>query len=178
MTSLQLRLFSVVLGILILGCTSPTLDAPPSERPDRSNSPSASIAQPSNRGQELPISAQVEIFDQTIQLEVARTASQQALGLMYRDSLPENQGMLFPFNPPRPVRFWMQNVKISLDMVFLRDSEVKAIAANVPPCTSNPCPTYGPNTLIDQVIELRGGRAEELGLQVGDVLRVEFLDSE
>jgi hypothetical protein len=70
----------------------------------------------------------------------------------------------------------MKNTKIPLDMVFLRNGEVKAIAANVPPCTAEPCPSYGPQIPIDQVIELRGGRAAELGLKVGARVSVEFLD--
>jgi len=52
--------------------------------------------------------------------------------------------------------------------------EVKAIAASVPPCTTSPCPTYGPETLVNQVIELRGGRAAELGLKVGDQVKISF----
>jgi uncharacterized membrane protein (UPF0127 family) len=43
----------------------------------------------------------------------------------------------------------------------------------VPPCTAVPCPTYGPNTAVDQVIELRGGRAAELGIRVGDRLQIQ-----
>jgi hypothetical protein len=70
----------------------------------------------------------------------------------------------------------MKNTKIPLDMVFLKDGEVKAIEADVPPCTADPCPSYGPETPIDQVIELRGGRAAELGLKVGDRVSVKFLD--
>jgi uncharacterized membrane protein (UPF0127 family) len=61
-------------------------------------------------------------------------------------------------------------------MIFLREGEVKAIASAVPPCQTDNCPVYGPEeTLIDQVIELRGGRANELGLAVGDRIEVDFL---
>ncbi len=124
----------------------------------------------------LPITAQAQMAGQRISLEVTRTPQEQAMGLMYRTSLADDRGMLFSFVPPRPVSFWMKNTKIPLDMVFLRNGEVKAIAANVPPCTAEPCPSYGPQIPIDQVIELRGGRAAELGLKVGDRVSVEFLD--
>lgn len=134
-------------------------------------------AQPLSLGQNLPISARAIIGNQVIELEVAKTEAEQAIGLMYRESLPDNRGMLFPFNPPRAVAFWMKNVLINLDMIFLRDGEVKAIATNVPPCKQTPCPIYGPGaTKIDQVIELRGGRASELGLKVGERILVEFLE--
>jgi uncharacterized membrane protein (UPF0127 family) len=125
-------------------------------------------------GQMLPISAQLQVKNQIIQLEVARTVNEQAMGLMYRTRLADNRGMLFPFNPPRQVGFWMKNVAIHLDMVFLKNGRVIAIATNVPPCTADPCPTYGPTTPVDQVIELRGGRASELGIRIGQSLLVQY----
>jgi len=85
--------------------------------------------------------------------------------------------MLFPFDPPRPVIFWMKNTPSPLDMVFLLNGEVKAIAADARPCAADPCPTYGSDDAVNQVIELRSGRAKELGLQVGDRLSIEFLSS-
>jgi len=94
---------------------------------------------------------------------------------MYRDELPADRGMLFPFNPPLQVGFWMKNVRIPLDMIFMARGEVKWIARNVPPCKADPCPTYGPSMPIDQVIELRGGRAAELGLKEGDRIEIEFI---
>lgn len=126
--------------------------------------------------QVLPISAEVTIGDQIIQLEVARTEAEQARGLMYRPALPDDRGMLFPFDLPRPLRFWMRNTPQPLDMVFLLNGEVRAVIANVPPCTTQPCPTYGPGTDANQVIELRGGRAAELGLKAGDQLQIRFLE--
>lgn len=126
--------------------------------------------------QVLPISAEVTIGDQVVQLEVARTAAEQTQGLMYRPALPDDRGMLFPFDPPRPLRFWMRNTPQPLDMVFLLNGEVKAVIANVPPCSSQPCPTYGPGTDVNQVIELRSGRAAELGLKAGDQLQIRFFE--
>ncbi len=122
-------------------------------------------------GQHLPIAAVAEIAGQEILLEVAQTPRQQAMGLMYRDPLPDHRGMLFPMGRPRPVNFWMKNVPVPLDMVFIYDNTVRAILADVPPCENNPCPTYGPGSqLVDHVIELRGGHAAELGLTEGDAV--------
>jgi len=131
-------------------------------------------AAPTQTGQVLPITAQAKIGQQVIRLEVAETPRQQALGLMYRRFLAPDRGMLFTFDPPQPVSFWMKNTKMPLDMIFLRQGKVMAIVANVPPCTSTPCPVYGPEqpVAIDQVIELRGGRSAELGLAVGDRVSV------
>jgi hypothetical protein len=139
--------------------------------------PDSQVKAPVNLGQTLPISAQAIIAGRIIELEVAQTQQQQATGLMYRITLPDNRGMLFSFDSPQPIRFWMKNVRIPLDMIFLKDGEVKAIAASVPPCTAEPCPTYGPGTAVNQVIELRGGRAAELGVKVNDKVNIKFLNS-
>jgi uncharacterized membrane protein (UPF0127 family) len=124
----------------------------------------------------LPISAKTEINNQKIELEVAATKKEQDTGLMYRTSLPNNRGMLFKFKSPQKVSFWMKNCQISLDMIFLRDGVVKAIELSAPPCTADPCPSYEPDTAIDRVIELRGGRATELGVKVGDRIEIEFFE--
>lgn len=165
-----MRLLGIVLGVVLIGCSSPTTAISPTE------TPSTQVQVPLSLGQTLPISAQATIGGRTIGLEVARTPQEQAMGLMYRTSVANDRGMLFPFEPPQPVRFWMKNVSIPLDMIFLRDGKVLAIAASAPPCTSDPCPTYGPGTPINQVIELRSGRAAELGLKVGDRLKIKSLD--
>jgi len=106
--------------------------------------------------------------DRAIGLEVAKTPQEQAIGLMFRTELPDDRGMLFPIEPARNVRFWMRNVQIELDMIFLREGIVQAIIPNVPPCFSETCPNYGPDVPVDGVIELKGGRAAQLGLKVGD----------
>lgn len=178
----RISLLGIVLSLALLGCSASVpareTDSTPLKSEEHLPEPPSVASSPKNMGQMLPIAAQAEIGGERILLEVTRTPQQQQLGLMYRPELPPNRGMLFSFDPPRPVGFWMKNVKIHLDMIFLYDGKVQAIAADVPPCTAEPCPTYGPAVPIDRVIELRGGRAAELGLEVGDRVRVEFLDEE
>ena len=174
----------MLVSLCLWGCAAspPAISAAPS--PSASAAPTT-MSNPSTPnldsarfpGQYLPVTAQVQLGDALIDLEVTRTLQEQALGLMYRPSLGDNQGMLFQFNPARPVNFWMKNVVISLDMLFVRDGIIQAIAANVPPCSLDPCPTYSPGTDVDSVIELRGGRAAELGLEPGDEAIVQFLDT-
>ncbi|MEH1839498.1 MAG: DUF192 domain-containing protein [Nostoc sp.] len=164
----RLSLLSMLLSILLMGCSVPTTAKPPSPTSD-SQTPA-----PENLGQKLPISAKAIVPNGTmINLEVAQTQQQQAMGLMYRPALPDDRGMLFGFPSPQPVSFWMKNVPVALDMVFLQNGVVKYIQAAAPPCASEPCPTYGPNTPINQVIELRSGRAAELKLKVGDIVKIE-----
>lgn len=173
-------LFSFGLSILLMGCSSPTVSVSPTAQAQRTPvNPTQTTHAPSAQQpiQMLPITAQATIKGQVIQLEVARTPAEQAQGLMNRPALPDDRGMLFPFSPPRPVMFWMKNTPEPLDMIFMRDGEVKAIAANAAPCTADPCPTYGAGirTVVNQVIELRAGRAAELGLKVGDRVEIRYL---
>lgn len=177
-----ISLLGITLSFCLLGCSASVQanfkdQIPVNSCQQQQSSPTLSPSN-MNLGQELPISAQTQIKDQLICLEVAQTPQQQQIGLMYRTDLAPDRGMLFPFEPPRPVAFWMRNVRIPLDMVFIRDKQVQAIATNVPPCNTPRCPTYGPSMPIDQVIELAGGRAAELGLVVGDQVSVRFLDVE
>ena len=170
---MQSFILSLVLSALVLGAgcgPTPSTTEPPATTDNAPSTPTATetpMADP--RGQQLAITAVTTLGGEEIFLEVAATPQQQALGLMYRDALPSDRGMLFPMGRPRPVSFWMKNVPVPLDMVFIYDGTIQAIAAEAPPCAAEPCPTYGPNgQLVDHVIELRAGRAAELGLAVGD----------
>jgi uncharacterized membrane protein (UPF0127 family) len=127
-------------------------------------------------GQNLPIGAKLLFKDQIIELEIAKTPQQQQIGLMYRDFLSPNRGMLFPFNPPQTVSFWMKNVSIPLDIIFVSEGIVKQIAKNALPCKVEYCPLYNSNVFIDQVIELAGNRTEELNIQIGDRINIEMLE--
>lgn len=159
----------ILVGVWLLGCST---SAPVSSKPelDKGSQQMSSA----NLGQSLPIGAQATMGSEVIELEVAQTPQQQEIGLMYRTSLANNRGMLFPFESPRYTRFWMKNTVIPLDIIFLKDGQIIAIFSDVPPCQTDPCASYGPQSQIDQVIELRGGRATELGLKVGDRITVEF----
>lgn len=163
-----LSLVPMLLGILLVGCSIQTNAKPPAPNPNIS-------AQAVSSAQILPITAKAIMPNgTTIQLEVAQTDEQQAKGLMYRPALPDNRGMLFPLGSPQFIRFWMKNVPVPLDMVFLQNGVVKYIEASAPPCPSEPCPNYGTNVPIDTVIELRAGRAAELKLRKGDRVKIEF----
>ena len=121
--------------------------------------------------------ARIEQGGQVVRLEVASTPARRRLGLMHRPVLHWDEGMLFVFALPQHVRFTMRNTLISLDMIFLRRCEILAILDHVPPCPADPCPTYGPDAEVDQVIELAAGRAAALGLRTGGCLPVFFLEA-
>lgn len=100
-------------------------------------------------------------------VEVARSSAEQARGLMFRTQMGANEGMIFPFNPPRAgVAFWMKNTVIPLDIIFVgRDGRILNIAANAAPYSLAPIPAAGVTTAV---LELSGGRAARLGIVPGD----------
>ncbi|MET0588748.1 MAG: DUF192 domain-containing protein [Novosphingobium sp.] len=99
-------------------------------------------------------------------VEVASTSAEQAKGLMFRTALGPDEGMIFPMNPPRPAAFWMRNTVIPLDIIFIGvDGRILNIAANAEPYSERPLPSAGE---VKGVLELRGGRAAELGIVPGD----------
>jgi uncharacterized membrane protein (UPF0127 family) len=157
----------IFLGFLLMSCAGLSST--------KANHLDSTVAQSDreNQGQMLPITAKAYIKDEVIDLEVAVTDEQQAIGLMYRSSLPKNRGMLFPFLSTRYASFWMKNVVIDLDMIFLKDQIVQAVFINVPPCKVDPCPVYGPSSPVNGVIELAGGQAKALGVKRGDKIIVE-----
>lgn len=99
-------------------------------------------------------------------VEVARTAKEQSMGLMYRNNLAPDRGMIFPFASPQDAAFWMRNTLIPLDMIFVRaDGSIANIAANTVPLSEEPVRSDGP---VAAVLEIAGGRSAELGVKPGD----------
>ena len=99
-------------------------------------------------------------------VEVARSVEQQQTGMMNRNSLAPDRGMIFPYDPPQPVAFWMRNTLIPLDLIFVAPGgKILRIEANAVPLSLDQLPSGGP---IEAVLELAGGRSAELGLKPGD----------
>ena len=101
-------------------------------------------------------------------VEVARSPQEQQIGLMNRPSLSPDRGMIFPYDPPQPAAFWMQNTLIPLDMIFIRaDGRIARIAANTVPLSLELVPAGEP---VAAVLEIAGGRSAELGIRPGDTV--------
>ena len=98
-------------------------------------------------------------------VEVARTPQEQAKGLMFRTTMGPDEGMIFPYDPPQSVAFWMKNTVLALDIVFVgADHRVVNIAANATPYSEQSLPSAAP---VSGVLELNAGRAKELGIVAG-----------
>ncbi|HEU4826074.1 MAG TPA: DUF192 domain-containing protein [Dongiaceae bacterium] len=102
-------------------------------------------------------------------VEIADDEAERAEGLMYRQSLADNAGMLFLYPSPRPVQFWMKNTLLSLDIVFVRaDGTIARIAAGTTPLSEDLIPSGEP---VLAVLEVKAGTMRELGIAAGARLR-------
>ena len=102
-------------------------------------------------------------------VEVAVTPEEQATGLMYRESLAPDRGMIFPDKVPNYASFWMKNTLIPLDMIFIRaDGSIASIEANTVPLSLQLVYSDEP---VTAVLEIAGGRAAELGIKPGDKVK-------
>jgi uncharacterized protein len=98
-------------------------------------------------------------------VQVAATDAQQEKGLMFVTALPDDGGMIFPYAPPQQVAFWMKNTLIPLDIIFVRANGTIIRIDNAQPLDLTPLPSGEP---VIGVLEIRGGRAKELGIKPGD----------
>lgn len=115
----------------------------------------------------------VEVHGQRFTVEIADDDASRARGLMFRDHLPADHGMLFIWRQEAPRAFWMRNTRIPLDIIYLnRDFVVVDIAHNARPCRTPPCPSYPSARPAQYVLEINGGLSAELGLTIGDTIHV------
>jgi len=102
-------------------------------------------------------------------VELAGTDEERKYGLMWRERLDVDHGMLFVYPADGVYSFWMKNTLIPLDIIWLAaDGTVVYISENAEPCTSDYCPSINPNKKARYVLEINGGEAERIGLSEGD----------
>ena len=109
-----------------------------------------------------------------IMAETMRTQEDQARGMMFRDALPKDRGMLFVHTVEGLYPYWMFNCKVPLDIVWMnKNRQVVEISLNTPPCPSTnsaECPNFGGHQNAQYVLELNGGAAIEYGIAAGSQL--------
>ena len=115
---------------------------------------------------QVPLTIRSATGEHRFTVEVAATPAQQERGLMFRKSLAGDRGMIFPYNPPVDATFWMKNTLIPLDMLFIRGDGTIVRITNAKPLDETALPSGEP---VSAVLEIRGGRAAELGIREGDI---------
>ncbi len=112
----------------------------------------------------------------TLHVEIADDDAERARGLMFRESLADDAGMLFHFQEPEMASFWMRNTVLSLDIIFIApDGRILNIADHTTPFSEAPIPADG---LTRGVLEIRAGRAEALGIRPGALVHHRIFGTE
>lgn len=106
--------------------------------------------------------------DRSFSIEVADTEAEREAGLMYREEMADDHGMLFVFEIPQQVNFWMQNTPMPLDLIFVgQDGRIRAIKRGEPQSEA----IISPGVPVRFVLELKAGTAARQGIEYGDLLR-------
>ena len=114
---------------------------------------------------EVPLTIRTASGEQRFRVTVASTIPEQEKGLMFVRSLAPDAGMIFPYNPPQEVGFWMKNTLIPLDMIFVgTDGRIIRVATDQPESLDTVW-SGGPTAAV---LEINGGRAAQLGIKAGD----------
>ena len=116
-----------------------------------------------------PLTVKTDDASHKFSVEMADTPEAITQGLMFRESLAPDAGMLFDFGEVRPASMWMKNTLIPLDILFIdADGQVIAVARNAVPGSLR---SLGPGVPVRAVLEIGGGRAKALGIMPGDTVQ-------
>jgi uncharacterized protein len=112
--------------------------------------------------------------DAVLHVAIARTDAEKQRGLMHVTSLPEDDGMAFVWDSPTRTVFWMKDTVIPLSIAFVDDHGGIVTIRDMPPCTADPCPTYGSTAPFVTAIEANRGWFDDHGIGVGDRVTLEM----
>lgn len=130
-------------------------------------------AAPSPQGAAAPLIKVTYPTGTRILAELADTQEKRARGLMFRDQLAPDKGMLFVFEEPGQWTFWMKNTKVALDILWLdKDKRIVHTQENIPGCFQEPCLQYQPDIVAVYVLEVPAGSVKREKLKKG--MHLEF----
>ena len=126
---------------------------------------------------DVAVGPSIDVGEARFDVEIASTSEERRRGLSGRENLAGSSGMLFVFESTRVPSFWMKDMLIPLDFVWIgEECNVVDLHTDVPPpaagASSGSLPRYSPGSAVRYVLEINAGRVGELGIEVGD--RVAF----
>jgi uncharacterized protein len=108
----------------------------------------------------------------SLDVQVADTPAERRTGLMGRESLSPYDGMVFLWEEPVVITFWMKDTLIPLSIAFWDEGGRIISLLDMDPCTQDPCPTYGPNRSFVGAVEVARGAFERHGVVLGDTVEL------
>ena len=158
-----MRRLAIAIAVAAAAACSPNA-APGAPAPQ-----ATALGVPQSGLERMPLTIRTKSATHRFTVEVAQTPEQQSHGMMFRTVIGPDEGMIFPYDSPARVGFWMKNTLIPLDMIFIRADGTIARIATATPHNETPVESGEP---VVAVLEIAGGRAAELGIGAGD--RVEW----
>lgn len=156
--------FAVALGLAACSPQAQERAAAASPAPEQ-----AASVHPVSGLQVIPLTISQNGNVHHFRVEVARTDAEQERGLMFREQMGADEGMIFPHDPPRVASFWMKNTVLPLDIVFIgTDHRIINVSVNATPYSLDPRTSDG---LTTAVLELNGGRIAQLGFTPGALVQ-------
>ena len=112
--------------------------------------------------------------NECILLEIAKNKDEMRKGLMFREELDHDKGMLFDYGSPKYVNIWMLNTFIPLDIIFINNGTIVRIVEEAKPCLNLPCELYNSVYPVDKVLEINAGKSKKMQLKKGGRLYLKY----
>jgi uncharacterized membrane protein (UPF0127 family) len=161
---------AILLALSVTGCGGGGTTEVAESSPDVTAPPDGVLTAP-------PDGVLLKFEDATVSAEVVATSEERQLGLMHREDLDPDAGMLFLFARPSDGGFWMKNTLIPLSIAYMRrEGERSFEVVNVldmEPCRKDPCRAYDPGVAYDAALEVNQGWFERHGVSKGSVAQAE-----
>ncbi len=154
---------ALLLACAVMACSPGTAEA--GAKGDAKTLAKAAAVHPISGLPVIPLIIKTQNGKKPFRVELARTDHEQAKGLMFRTEMGADEGMLFIRNPPGVASFWMRNTVIPLDIIYIGNDGRILNIVNAIPYDETPLHSQG---IAAAVLELNGGRAEQLGIKPGD----------
>lgn len=170
-----------LLALVVAACGTQAEPATPT-RPAQAaqpGEPASATTKSATTGQETPTSPRVVIAVPGrdpigVRVEVARSPAERQRGLMFRERMDDDAGMVFLFERPQQLAFWMHNTFIPLDMIFIRaDMTVLGVVENAEPRTDDSRQVPG---VSQYVLEVNAGFARKHGIGPGNIVKFEGIE--
>jgi uncharacterized membrane protein (UPF0127 family) len=167
-TIITILLFAIGITLFTLsGCNKEQIN--PASKINNSKSTNLPGNQSNNQSSSGSTQLLEVCIEQTcFEAEIADSPKERAKGLMFREKLEEDKGMLFVYPEERTYNFWMKNTLIPLDIIWISADKRIVHIEEAMPCEEEPCKIYSPEKEAQFILEIKGGMAEKKGIEIGD----------